>query len=106
MKQVRKTFAAMVTLAALTISVQLMIEQSSAATADAAQSLLTDAEAKEVGAVVNSMILAGFPDGDQAVVYVGTIRVSATFDPGKEHHPLPSLASRTQMTHGASADMR
>jgi hypothetical protein len=98
MKKVLGTLA----LAALAFSV-LLTRPLLAAPADAP--LLTDAEAKEVAAVINAAILAGFPDADQAVVYSGALRVKATFDPDKERHPLPSLASTMQETHPNSPEI-
>lgn len=77
------------------------------ATAPAAKAalppLLTAAEAKNVEAVVASLLAAGFPDAKGATVYAGKVAVSATFDPAKEPHPLPSAASNTQMTDPKSS---
>src|SRR5436190_10927310 len=72
------------------------------ATAPAAKAdlppLLTPDEAKDVEAVIASILAAGFPDARGATVYAGKLAVSATFDPAKDPHPLPSSASTTQMT--------
>src|SRR5687768_17814665 len=68
----------------------------SAAPKTAAAPLLTEAEAKGVDGVVASMLNAGFPDSQKAGVYAGEVVVSATFDPAKEPHPLPSAASGMQ----------
>src|SRR4051812_30514923 len=60
--------------------------------------LLTPAESKEADAVIAAMLAAGFPDAKGAVVYSGKLTVTATFDPAKEPHPLPSGASNMQRT--------
>ncbi|HEY2587465.1 MAG TPA: hypothetical protein VGI81_17095 [Tepidisphaeraceae bacterium] len=66
--------------------------------AAATESLLSKPEAKGVDGVVDAMLAAGFPDAKGATVYCGKLDVSATFDPAKTPPPLPSDASRTQMT--------
>lgn len=70
-----------------------------------APSLLTPDEAKEVDAVIKSMLAAGFPDARKSTVYSGKLAVSATFDPDKAGPPLPSTASNVQMTVPNSTKM-
>ena len=69
-----------------------------AAHAAEAGNLLKDDEARDVEAVISKAIDAGFPDATKALVYMGTLSVKATFDPSKDPNPLPSAASRMQMT--------
>jgi hypothetical protein len=59
--------------------------------------LLTKEESREVEAILSGMIKAGFPDTVKATVYAGKLKISATFDP--KDPPLPSSASKTQMTN-------
>lgn len=65
--------------------------------ADELPALMTRDEAKEIDSVVSTLLKAGFPDSEKAVVYKGEITVSATFDPTKGM-PLPSFASHIQHT--------
>ncbi|HLY10993.1 MAG TPA: hypothetical protein VKW04_16955 [Planctomycetota bacterium] len=60
--------------------------------------LLSPAERRNVEGVVAAVIAAGFPDAAMAVVHFGKLSVSATIDSAKETPPLPTEASRTQMT--------
>ena len=59
--------------------------------------LLTGEETKEVNAVLAAMLAAGFPDGQHAHVYVGTIQVFAAFDPNGASRPLPARSAVTRM---------
>lgn len=74
-----------------------------AATSAPAGSMLAKAEAKDVDAVIDSMIKAGFPDASGAGVYCGKLAVSATFDPTKAPPLLPTNASQTQITQPNSS---
>jgi hypothetical protein len=60
--------------------------------------LLKPEEAKGVEAVISSIVAAGFPDGAKSEVHFGKLGVTATFDPAKDAAPLPTNASKTQMT--------
>ena len=60
--------------------------------------LLTPAERKNVEAVITAALAAGFPDAAKASIHAGTLSVSATIDSAKDVPPLPTDASRTQMT--------
>lgn len=60
--------------------------------------LLSPAEKKNVDAVITAVVAAGFPDGGKAAVHSGRLSISATIDSAKEQPPLPTDASRTQMT--------
>lgn len=91
-----------VTLAVALSALCLMSFAEEPAKAKAAE-LLTKDEAKEVEAVISSMFEAGFPNTAKASVYVGKISVRATFDP--KFPPLPSSASKTQMTLPNSPNM-
>lgn len=59
--------------------------------------LLTREESNEIDAVTVAILKAGFPDAANAVVYLGELSVSSTFDP-KDPPPFPSSRSKMQMT--------
>lgn len=67
--------------------------------------LLTPEETKAVDAVITAMVAAGFPDASKAEVHFGKLTASVTFDPAKEAPPLPTDASKTQMTNPGSTKM-
>ncbi|HET6250338.1 MAG TPA: hypothetical protein VFE47_21805 [Tepidisphaeraceae bacterium] len=73
-------------------------DQAPPARAGNAELLLSADETREIDAIIAAMFKAGFPDTAKAVVYSGPVNVTATFDPSKTAPPLPSEASKSQMT--------
>jgi len=85
------------------LAASLLIAEEPKAVPAAGAELLTKEEARDVEAVIASMFKAGFPDTAKSEVHSGKLLVSATFDP--KDPPLPSAASKTQMTNANSPNM-
>jgi hypothetical protein len=62
-----------------------------------AAEIVSKADEKEIAAVIDAIVAAGFPDAAKAKLYAGKLAVSANIDP-KDPPPLPTSASNVQMT--------
>ncbi|HET6251292.1 MAG TPA: hypothetical protein VFE47_26650 [Tepidisphaeraceae bacterium] len=68
-------------------------------------SLLTADETRELNAVLDAPIAAGFPDTRKAQIYVGSLVIMATFDPTKGPPPFPQETAKTHMMAGNSTNL-